>query len=66
MDATWYDWEDGDFYLATRGEVEPGQYWIGLVCSVCGNVQATAEGPTTDLLTLTIVAQDHFERKHRL
>jgi hypothetical protein len=62
---SWEDWEGGDFYLVTRGEVEPGRFWIGLVCSVCGNVQACAEGPTADLGGFGVAAQFHFEQKHQ-
>jgi hypothetical protein len=60
----WENWEAGDFYIETRGPAGDGKVWLGLVCSACGNVQATCEGPPTDLGSLSTVAQQHYERKH--
>lgn len=58
------DWRNAEgvgFYVEPRG-AEAG--WIGLVCSVCGPVQATAAGPASDLGYLSAAAQSHLEHKH--
>ena len=60
----WDNIEGLDFYIETRGPTGDGKQWIGLFCSQCGPVQATAEGPPTDLADLALAAQGHCERRH--
>lgn len=59
----WRNAEGIDFWLRIRGSFGDGM-WIGLVCSLCGDVQATAEGEPSDLGGLCVTAQGHMERRH--
>ena len=61
--SDWRNTEGIDFYIKTRGSHGDGM-WIGLFCSLCGPVQASAEGPSSDLGYLSAAAQSHLERKH--
>ena len=56
--------EDIDFHIKSVTDPDDGHVWLWLRCSACGNVQATTEGEGTDLGTLVVVAQSHFERRH--
>ena len=59
----WRNCEDIDFHVKS-GRSADGVTWIWLKCSLCGNVQATAEGGPSDLGYLSVAAQMHLERKH--
>lgn len=63
-DMRWDNIEDLDFYIETRGRTDHGDAWIGLLCSQCGPVQATAEGPPSDLADLVLAAQRHVDKRH--
>ena len=61
----WENAEEVDFYVRAAGPNSDGVTWIWLMCSACGNVQATASGEPSDLGGLSVAAQGHYTRKHR-
>ena len=60
----WENAEDLDFFVRSARDDDDGIVWIWLVCSECGNVQASTEGEPSDLGGLSAAAQQHYERKH--
>lgn len=60
----WENAEDTDFYVKSARSSD-GTGWLWLVCSQHGQLQATADGPATDLGFLVVAAQRHFEEKHQ-